>query len=159
MEIKKETIGSGAGITGTSYSFTSTKTYYYAITLADFTPNIPQSDDVGIGNVGTGIIYGTDSTANLYAPLHLPHGATITEAKLYGNSSATWILNRIYQSSLGQDTIGTANFNSADSTISDALVNNSQYSYVIWTQNYPQGGAPGGGLITGGYIKYTLSEL
>ena len=70
-----------------------------------------------------------------YATIQLPHGAIITSAVIYGNiSDETWILKRITSDGTSS-TLATANFNTADTSINNATIDNSTYAYFFQTSS------------------------
>ena len=81
--------------------------------------------------------------------IELPHNAVISEVICYGNiSDETWTLQRITNSTGAASTMATGNLNSADSTITNATVDNSTYNYWIFTSSLDTTDAVYGGRIT-----------
>lgn len=70
------------------------------------------------------------------APVNLPHGSVVTNVIVRSSESdITWTLIRNTNGGVGTSTMATANTNTADSTISDATIDNQNYSYGITTGN------------------------
>ena len=108
------------------------KTSYYAINPASWTSNQPDVDDklvqIGEARVDTGNI-------SFSAPVNLPHGAVVTNVIIHGNAGTeneTWTLYRVNKDSNTLVVMASAAFNTADSTISSATIDNQNYSYGIF---------------------------
>ena len=89
-----------------------------------------------------------------YAPLQLPHGATVTGAIVYGNAGAqaeVWNLYRITHSAGTGATMANANIGTEDDTITNATVDNELYSYMFITSTLDTGDR-----IYGARISFTL---
>ncbi len=135
-----------AGIVGT-------ETRYYSINPSDFISQNPDVNDIAI------LYYRILASANgivFCAPVHLPHGALITNVVVYGNAGAgaeTWTLKRIKYDETGDGTLATANINSADNSVVNGTVDNLNYTYAIFTTSLDSGDR-----INGGVITYTITE-
>lgn len=87
----------------------------------------------------------------------LPNGATITNVIVSGNDATeSWTMKRQTASSGAVTTMATANINSNDNTISNAVIDNSTYTYGIETSSFE--GLTGDALY-GTIITYTIIEL
>jgi len=144
--------GSGnfsAGVITATGLTVSAKTRYVSVSGAGFTPVYPDTDDwistfTGVG-VGSGSL-------TFSSPVNIPHGAIVTAVKMTSNlTSATWTLHRHWDG--GDQTMASANFDSEDTSISYATIDNSFYSYTIDTSAFTSGY-----VIKTGYIKYTITD-
>ena len=87
-------------------------------------------------------------------PVNLPNGVTVTAVAVYGNAGATaetWTLKRVALSDTTSGTMATANIDTEDTTISNAVVDNSSYAYYIVTSTLDTNDA-----IYNARISYTL---
>lgn len=112
----------------------------------------PQTDNVIKNNTGGLLIGGGEVSAR--CSVLLPHGATVTGVILYGNAAIeddSWYLKRITLSSGAIVEMASANFNSSDTSISYATIDNSLYTYFIYTT-----GIETDDEIYGARITYTL---
>lgn len=68
-----------------------------------------------------------------FCPVTLPHGVTVISVEVKGGDGADlWALQRV--NSLGvKTTMANGTFNSISTSITDPLINNAKYSYVIET--------------------------
>ena len=91
------------------------------------TDEVEKDDNQNQTNLGAG--------ATLIAPVHLPHGAKITEVIAYGLDTAeTWTLQRsLIALNSGGEEVASAVFGTADSTILNPIVNNNEYCYWFFT--------------------------
>jgi len=81
--------------------------------------------------------------------IQIPNGAVVTGAILYGNDTAeTWTLKRITLSDLTQIVLGTAVINTEDTTISNATIDNSLYTYFFQTSTLDAADTISGGRVT-----------
>ena len=101
-----------------------------------------------------GIEIGANGTF-LLKNVNLPHGAIVTNVIAWGNglaSAETWYLIRQNDTGVAtQVVMASANINTADSTISNATVDNLTYGYLFFT-----GDCLNGDKIYGARITYTL---
>jgi hypothetical protein len=84
----------------------------------------------------------------------LPDGATVVGVEVFGNAAAsaeTWTLNRIALADATNVTLATANINTEDTSIDNATVDNSTYSYYFYTSSLDTDDS-----IYGARITYTL---
>ena len=130
-----------------------TGTYYYSVNPNQWKPKYTDTDDI---YYTTTKVQASADNIFLSAPVNLPHGAVVTSVVVYGNAGATaetWALGRsAHDSEALFQAMAGANIDTADSTISYATIDNSAYSYVLYTSDIDTGDA-----IYGGKITYTLS--
>lgn len=152
-------------ITGTdtlqrpAFQFSTAKTYYYSMNAIQF---IPIDDNGLIDDVNATM--GIDSLTVINeadvifkAEVNLPHGATVTNVIVKGNDATeTWELKRQTGSTGATSQMATANINSNDNTITNAIIDNSTYTYGIETSAME--GLAGDALYSG-FITYTITEL
>ena len=70
----------------------------------------------------------------------LPQGAVVTGCIVYGNiSDETWTLTRQTHAAATGSAMANANFNTEDTTISNATIDNSTYSYQLTTSGIDTG--------------------
>jgi len=109
-------------------------TKYWSCPGNHFDSTYPSGDD--INKLGDGSIVINSGSYYLVAAVFLPHGAVVTSAIVYGNASAAskvWLLKRLTFSDKSNDTMATADINTADSSVSFATIDNSLYSYFFAT--------------------------
>ena len=105
-----------------------------SISANGFIPSQPDVDDVAYGTDGTGQMFISGGSVQAVANVTIPDGATITEVAVYGNAAtedSTWTLYRNPTTTNTAETLATATVNTADSSISLAVVDNSAFSYHI----------------------------
>ncbi len=108
------------------------KTSYLTIPPSTFMPFTPASDAINFANSSLSVTAGTPTA--ITAPVFLPHGAVVTGCILYGNDAAEeWILYRNDIDAANTVQMARANFNTEDTSIDNATIDNSQYSYTIST--------------------------
>ena len=104
-------------------------TNYFSITGNAWQSANPDTDQVALGNNRIR----ADETVILSAPVFLPNGATVTSAIVYGNAAAeaeTWTLGLTASNTGAAITaLASAAFNTADSTISNAVIDNNTNVY------------------------------
>jgi len=128
-------------------------TNYYSIPGSAWTPSNPDTDQCHF--INNTVVADADGLI-FYAPVNLPHGATVTKVIIYGNAGATaetWTLYATEADPSGNFTMATANFGTADSTISYAIIDNSKYTYWLYSSTIDTNDA-----IEGGIITYTILE-
>ena len=104
------------------------KTSYLAISPASFRPHQPDVNDVNISGSQATV---TAGTVNLSAGVELPHGAVVTGCIVYGTAAETWNLIRVGHDGVPDSTMASAAVETEDTSITDATIDNSTYSYVI----------------------------
>ena len=133
--------------------YNQSKTKYYSISPQDFvTESGTDADDLFFAGdkVWTQRVGG----ALLFAGVHLPHTAVITEVRLMGtvDGGNTWTFTRADFKD-GTTGMASGNLGSSDTTISIPKVNNTNYSYFfevnMGTANHN---------IYGGFVKYTIED-
>ena len=125
--------------------------YHWGCVGASFKGLNPDTDQLIIDNLTARIEAQSDQII-LVAPIHLPHGAVVTSAIVYGNTSVTeiWYLKRVAWTG-AQVTMASANIGSGDGSISNATILNSTYAYFLVTTSIDNGDA-----IHGATIAYNL---
>ena len=120
-------------------SLLANKTSYYSLTGPDFKADNPDTDQItyDIAASGEQVCKAQADGITMTAPIHLPHGAVITEVIVWGNAGATaetWELVEDDSTALNNP-IATANIGTADTTITNATVNNQNRRYTIRTSS------------------------
>jgi len=140
--------------------YSSPRTSYYSVGAREFhTRGLEDFDNV----MG---MYLYDGVGTIYAPVHLPHGATIIDfaAQVYDSVATTGLvitLKRDAISGSGSDLAEVASSGSSgwqtinDTTISDAVVDNSNYFYYASSFSYVWASTNKWRAIT---ITYTIDE-
>lgn len=136
-------ISATGNMIGGSFQFTTPKTCYLSIGGADFLPD--KDCNYSISPHGAYISTGSSS---MYAPVHLPQGAVVTEMKVfffdYHNLNLTVNLARI--SDIGNLTIMAQTISNSFSsgrqtlshnTITAPVIDNTNYLYSIHATTYP----------------------
>lgn len=131
------------------------KTSYYSIDPADWTTEGPDTDQIYIRQVVSSAehdVYARADNIFMMAPIHLPHGAVVTSIIIYGNDvGKTWYLYRTpLNTPASPETLATAAFNAADTTITTGTIDNQNYCYHVGTNDMDTGD-----IIFGGTIAYT----
>ena len=68
---------------------------------------------------------------NVWTSIELPHGAVVTSVKVMGSESTkTWAMSRNDMDN-SATSMATANINTADTSISNATIDNENYSYSL----------------------------
>jgi len=127
-------------------------TLYWSCAGVHFDAEHPDVADITKADVGT--ITANQDTVRFHANVNLPHGATVTSVEVLGNAAAsaeTYMLARTNLTTLAADALASANINTADVTISEAVIDNSVYAYHIYTSSLDTDDA-----IYGARITYTL---
>lgn len=109
-------------------------TLYYSLPGVSFTTDKPDVDDITMAS--SGYIRIDAGTPGLRVGISLPHGATVTGCIVYGNAAATdtdWYLYRVAHDSVSSDLMATAAIDTEDTSISDAVIDNGSYVYLITT--------------------------
>jgi hypothetical protein len=144
--------------------YTSARTHYFMVGSEGFVPGSNVNYENTYGNGGAYV--GASGCHALVAPVHLPHGATITSFKVYFRDSSSGDLEvflwRQYMTGGGYynmaeiQSSGTPGYsNLTDSSVGAGTVNNTAYSYHVyaWSCNWDSNLRVKGALIT-----YTISE-
>ena len=100
------------------------------------------------------LVEADEDSCVLLAPVFLPHGAVITGVAVYGiglGGLEEWVMVRTTLSGWEHDEMANASINTEDTSISYATVDNSAYSYTLFTTTLDDGDQ-----IRGAKITYTL---
>jgi len=127
-------------------------TMYWTCDGAHFDTLSPDVDD--ITKTTTSRLRANVDGITLIAHVSLPHGATVTGCKVYGNVAAsdeTWILRKITLTTTAGSSMATAAINTEDTTIGSAIINNELYAYTLYTTSIDINDE-----IWGARITYTL---
>ena len=109
------------------------KTSYYSISGIKFKPKEPDVNDHGYDG-DEGRFYSDDAISGAMASVELPHGAVVTSCIVQGGDSAeTWILGRADNAADNFVTMASGNWNTADTSITSATIDNQNYRYWIST--------------------------
>ena len=138
-------VNAGAGISVSYASGTATVTNtfaggtsYWSCPGTNFIPRIMgRTSGKEVDYNVDGVADAQENATNFQAPVFLPNGAVITSIVVNGNiSDETYELYSIILSSSSNETmISTTNFNTANSSISFATVDNSTRAYYITTSS------------------------
>lgn len=146
-----------AGANSTVTIALANKTSYLSIAAHAFLPRAPNSDTFQY-SVTNGILTVTGGAVSdeYGASVNLPHGSIVTDVILWGNiSDETWFLRREeVASGAAGETMATAVFNTEDSSISNATINNSTHRYWLATS-----GIDNTDQIYGARITYTTDYI
>ena len=110
------------------------KTSYWSAPGNQFTAVNPDTDQVNLSG-GDAQIEATG--VNSICAINLPDGAVITGAIVYGSiSDETWAMQRAAHATGNQDIMAASTaFNTEDTSIDNATVDNSTYSYTFETSS------------------------
>jgi len=135
---------SGTGLSKHAYS----GTYYWSCAGVGF---VADEDYVAQTYFNPALNMGADAHS-VYASATLPHGALILAAVVYGSATdETWALKREPIAGGAGATLGGANIDTEDTSIDNATVDNSAYSYYFDTSSLDTND-----VIDGARITYTL---
>ena len=107
-------------------------TNYHSIMANKFKSLTPDVDDISYD--GTSVVASTNGITFIL-PIELPNGITITSCVVEGNAAATaesWTLNKVDFVG-GNAAMATALIGTADTTITNAIIDNQNFSYGITT--------------------------
>ncbi len=128
-------------------------TLYWSCPGIHFDGIYPDVNDV-TKTAGSGKIRANTDTITLVGSVDLPDGATVTGAIVYGNAAAeaeTWTLHRATLAAAAVGTLATSVINTEDTTINNAVIDNSIYFYYFRTTSLDTNDE-----IYGARITYTL---
>lgn len=111
-------------------------TLYWSCAGTHFDASDPSNDD--ITKQDTGVVQANADGITLVASVHLPDGATVTGVEVYGNAAAaaeSWSLIRYALDQSGSAAMASENINTEDTSISNAVIDNSAYIYVLATSS------------------------
>lgn len=115
------------------------KTSYWSCVGAHFHCNNPDVDDVSIDANGV-ITNDSGGDQAVFAQVNLPNGAVVTSVVVYGDDVTTnWALTRADVSAGSSDTMATAACNTADTSITNATIDNSEYGYFLQSADWTNG--------------------
>jgi hypothetical protein len=129
-------IEASGSVKGASLTFNSPKTYYYSLCGSDIIQK-SYADQVERETTAGGGVYIVGGSGSLTAPLHLPHGATVTKMTVYFVDNSPINLSVILPNSSAAQmatitSSGTPGETSLfDNTINTAVIDNSLYAYTI----------------------------
>lgn len=127
-------------------------TIFYSIPPQQFISKNPYIDSIEISD---GELTVNEDSIVLNCGINLIHNSTILSCIIYGNSTdKTWELLRSNVSSSNTETMGSNNINSSDTTISDAEIDNENYTYSIKIPN-----CDANDKIYGGKMKILVKKL
>ena len=130
----------------------TTGTYYWTAAGCTWMPEFFGKDDGDNGQIGDNVcIVGEDSTTFFCPVVGIPNGAVITAVTVWGDASGeTWTLKRSALAG-ARVTMATAAFDSADTSISYATIDNNNYVYTLVSSTLDIGDE-----INGTRITYTI---
>ena len=113
------------------------KTSYWSCPGTNFKPDA--ADEASASYIDGSIGVTVAAPRNVRAPVFLPHNAVITSVVVHGNdTSRTWIMKRV-DTSGSVTTMATAVVDTADTSITNATIDNQNYGYFIevacWNTN------------------------
>ena len=132
---------------------------YWSCSGANFVASNPDTDQVSIENStfdGESSIEAEADNIHFQAEVHLPHGAIVTRVIIYGDAAAhaeTWELVRLITDGTVDSVMATKNIGTADATISDATIDNQNYTYQLSTTSLDTNDS-----IQNAYITYTTTN-
>ena len=145
QEDVRETATSSTNLTGT---------LFWSASGVNFIPNNPDIDNIGYDDNSFGELNISAGTPFFNCAVNLPEGAVITEVQCLGNvgtTDETWTLLRNNFAGGTAETLATAAFNTADTSISNATIDNQNKIYWIRTTAMTSSD-----IIYGAKITYTL---
>jgi hypothetical protein len=156
-------------LTTQKVTYSTPRTHYFTVAGNVFVPRTSSllfDNGADTVNGGACITSGSPGPWELWAPVTLPDGATITEFRAYFNDptgySMTATLVRLKMSTGGYDMMASAQaslssgfYSVADTTITTPVVDNTTSSYAVYA-NFPQDNCSV--KVMGARITYTLSE-
>ena len=108
-------------------------TYAWTCPGQNFMARYPDTDQVHYSITIASITAEVDGP-QLVAPVFLPHGATVTAVIIYGsNAEMTWHMKRGLLTTGVGSVMADDDINSADTSITDAVIDNNSYSYYLAT--------------------------
>lgn len=134
-------------------SETSAKTQYWSCTGCNFVARQPDVNDI-IYTPSFGKVAASVDDIIFFAPVFLPHTATILAVEVFGNAGASaenWDLWRRDLATNLTVQLATANINTEDTSIINPIIDNNLYSYHIDTDSLDTGDE-----IWGARITYTI---
>lgn len=166
--IDEEDIIAGNNFIANNFEYKTPKTSYISIPGMLFKPNnsvVPYTANGGFG----GTYASTPGNAELFAPVQLPHGATVTNVTFYFTDNASGNLRmRLYKqshsttsfddlASIDTNFVSGTNVDRTDSSIDFAIIDNTVNSYFL---SVDSAGWPGNSTlsINSVIIQYTTTQ-
>jgi len=165
----------GGWIEATQYKFRAPKTRYYALGPADF--DLQRNDDYNVlGGSVLGIGAGEGESSVMFAPVHLPNGAFVTNFRCFWYSSGTQPIEfELVQLNLRTGTYTVMGYLDSNATsggyqdqntgeILSGTIDNRTFAYHIRVDSWCPGGTFGpdgwcqGVEVMGASITYTITE-
>ena len=120
---------------GSDHSLLANKTSYLSISPVEFSAVEPDND---LTNKGDSSNQALQNDVTFYAGVNLPHGAVVTGVILYGNAGAAadpgnWTFRRNAHDAGGTDAMASARIDVEDTSISNATIDNENYTYTIFS--------------------------
>ncbi|MGC9346778.1 MAG: hypothetical protein ACP5JG_01460 [Anaerolineae bacterium] len=150
-------------ITTDRVAYSVPRTHYFTVGGEAFVPgsNVDYTNTYGMGGA-----YIHSGSGGLVAPVHLPHGAVVTGLQVFFNDTSSSDMSvSLYRLSLtagaysglaSVSSSGTSGYyNLSDTTISNATINNTAYSYHIYAYSSSWSSSL---KIMGAVITYTIDE-
>ena len=135
-----------------TFRFNIPDTNYYSIHPSKFSSNDPDGNDVSVSSTA---IVANGNNIVFIIPVNLPDGATIVNISMKGTiSDETYQLNRADFAGSTDAMTSATNINTNITSISYLPIDNSSYSYCIYTSSLDATDA-----IYGVSIKYTIIDL
>ncbi|KKL87824.1 hypothetical protein LCGC14_1930880 [marine sediment metagenome] len=105
---------------------------YLSIPAVAFSPTSPNSDQHT--HLGYGAYLVRVNDRRIHCAVTLPHGVTVTACLVEGSNPANdsaWVLQRVAMGSSSVQVMATANVQTEDTSISDPVIDNSGYMYLV----------------------------
>ena len=128
------------------------KTSYASINGGQFSPPNPSVISYIATNGYCQNVSG--ATTSMTAVIQLPHGAIVTSVIVYGSDATNpWGFGRVAHGSTASSAMANANINTADSSILNATIDNSAYSYyfTVTLKHIKQ--------VKGAKVTYTINKI
>jgi len=106
------------------------KTSYWSANGTNFQGRYPNTASVE-HNVDTGTLKSTGDDIEIAGPVFLPHGAVVTAVEVEGTGTWNWEMWRTSRTAESSTIMATAQVDSADTSISNATIDNANYTYFI----------------------------
>lgn len=154
----------GGNVEANSLVYSRPRTHYFVVGGEAF---VPATDVAYQNSGGTGGAFIESGRNTLVAPVHLPHGAVVSEFKVFFNDNSTrdisvslYKLNLTDGSYYMMANVGSSGIsgygNKTDTNISEATIDNTVYAYSVDAFSFNWDGS--NMRIMGALITYTISE-
>jgi len=156
--LKFETTNTGVAITGSLASLTvEAVTNYWTCAGGHFDAFNPDTNEVQ--KTSNGYLKAEENGVNTQCSVSLPHGATVTGVIVYGNAAAvseeSFNMYRLEFADGSGDAMSTGtSIGTEDTSIDNAVVDNSLYSYWIYTSSLDTNDE-----VWGARVTYTITTL